>query len=158
MQNTSSSPNELNGIFDTLGSIIKRSENGWKQTDSELSELQSRLSKMETEQTKEAEALRVAEKDFEQLQLKLVEAKKHRIDLLNEKDKLTSYVTRSISITTKMKKQVREAIDRSSAYEKNTKEMISNIESEASEKILSHEIMTEMAILKSDIDFHLSSK
>lgn len=162
MQNTSSSPNELNGIFDTLGSIIKRSENGWKQTDSELSELQFRLSKMETEQTKEAEALRVAEKDFEQLQLKLVEAKKHRIDLLNEKDKLTSYVTRSISITTKMKKQVREAIDRSSAYEKkvdeNTKEMISNIESEASEKILSHEIMTEMAILESDIDFHLSSK
>lgn len=156
MQNTSSSPNELSGIFDTLGSIIKRSENGWKQTDSELTELQSRLSTMKMEQTKEAEALRIAEENLEKLQIKLAEMKKKRIDMLNEKDILNSYVTRSISITTRMKKQVREVVDRSCSYEKKfddiTKEIIANIESETSEAIQSHEIMTEMAILESEIE------
>lgn len=156
MQNTSSSPNELSGIFDTLGSIIKRSENGWKQTDSELTELQSRLSTMEMEQTKEAEALRIAEENLEKLQIKLAEMKKKRIDMLNEKDILNSYVTRSISITTRMKKQVREVVDRSCSYEKKfddyTKEIVANIESETSEAIQSHEIMTEMEILESEIE------
>lgn len=161
MQNTSSSPNELSGIFDTLGSIIKRSENGWKQTDSELIKLQSRLSLMKTEQTKEAEVLRTSEENLERLQMKLSEMKKHRIDLLNEKDKLNSYVTRSISITTRMKKQVREVVDRSSSYEKKfdevTKEILNNMDFEVSEKIQSHEILAEMAVLESEIEDHFVS-
>lgn len=156
---STSSPNELSGIFDTLGTIIKRSENGWKQTDSELNDLQSKLEEMKATQSKEAELLRIAEKNLEQLQEKLNEVKKRRIDLLNEKEKLNSYVTRSISITTKMKIQVREVVDRSSKYEKRvnevTQEMISSMESEASEAIQSHELMTEMEILQSEIDNHL---
>ena len=161
MLQAQSSPAELSGIFETIGSIISRNNQESKQIDSELVELEKELNSLQSIHQQTLTKLKENEKKKESIQNELTEAKKKRIDLLNEKERLSEFVKRSISLTCQMKEEVARVVDRSNSYARKVEEVtqneIINLEAEAFEKMKSQEIFAEMEMLQSEIDHHLKS-
>ena len=159
MLQAQSSPAELSGIFETIGSIISRNNQESKQIDSELVELEKELNSLQSIHQQTLTKLKENEKKKESIQNELTEAKKKRIDLLNEKERLSEFVKRSISLTCQMKEEVARVVDRSNSYARKVEEVTQNeiINLEAFEKMKSQEIFAEMEMLQSEIDHHLKS-